>query len=381
MPRSRDAKGYTARGFFFARLKNVSETAIENSFLAHRKLLWGLCYRMTGCPADADDVLQDAMERAVRKPPADTQRDLKPWLVRVTMNVARDHLRRRKRARYAGPWLPGPTATDEEADGMLTDEPSPEARYGELESLSFAFLRAAEVLSPTQRAVLLLRDVLDHSVAETASLLEITEANTKTTLHRARARMVDYEAGRLTVDQEQQEHARRALQAFLLHVATNNQEALRLLLSPDVVTLNDGAGEFISAQRPVIGLERTLKFHRRARRVASGMRLCSLNGAPALLVQLTPYKPRYPMRSAIWIELDAQQRIREVNWIAATRKLQGLDWDLGAPGPREVVEALQSTLQHPPARQWLPRWAVGAVRRGWQDVQERVRTPRRGTRR
>src|SRR6185369_3757547 len=104
------------------------------------------------------------------------------------LNLGRDLLRRRRRRRYEGPWLPALLDTDE----MPMDEPptpasdSPAARYDRLESVTLAFLLALEALTPAQRAVLLLRDVFDYSVRETADALDMSETNIKVTLHRAR---------------------------------------------------------------------------------------------------------------------------------------------------------------------------------------------------
>ena len=68
-------------------------------------------------------------------------------------------------------------------------EESPAARYELMESVSFAFLLALEALTPSQRAVLLLRDVFDYSTTETAEALDLTEANAKVLLLRARRKM------------------------------------------------------------------------------------------------------------------------------------------------------------------------------------------------
>src|SRR5690606_24093652 len=70
---------------------------LERSFRRHQRLLWGLCYRMTGSPSDADDLVQETFARAIERPPADGAREIRPWLVRVAMNLSRDHLRRRRR--------------------------------------------------------------------------------------------------------------------------------------------------------------------------------------------------------------------------------------------------------------------------------------------
>jgi RNA polymerase sigma-70 factor (ECF subfamily) len=165
-------------------------TAYAETLETDRRLLWGLCYRMTGNAADADDLVQETFVRALERPPRRTDEPMRPWLVRVAMNLSRDLLRRRRRRDYAGPWLPSPVETDEESlpsyEPAAPSEDSPAARYDLLESLSFAFLLALEALTPQQRAVLLLRDVFDYSTAETAAALDLTEANVKVTLLRAR---------------------------------------------------------------------------------------------------------------------------------------------------------------------------------------------------
>src|SRR5437868_10514213 len=135
-------------------------------FDEHKRFLWGICYRMTGSAADAEDIVQDTFVRALEKPPTDMEAPLRPWLVKVALNLSRDQLRRRRRREYFGPWLPSPVSTED--DGPLPIyEPtapgiSPVARYDLLESVTLAFLLALEVLTPAQRAVLLLRDVFDY---------------------------------------------------------------------------------------------------------------------------------------------------------------------------------------------------------------------------
>lgn len=70
---------------------------LTQAFERDRTYLWGLAYRMTGSAADADDVVQDAFERSITRPPRDLEASLRPWLVRVAVNLARDCLRRRYR--------------------------------------------------------------------------------------------------------------------------------------------------------------------------------------------------------------------------------------------------------------------------------------------
>ncbi|HEY4220430.1 MAG TPA: sigma-70 family RNA polymerase sigma factor, partial [Myxococcota bacterium] len=147
---------------------------------AHRRLLWAIAYRMTGVAADADDVVQEAFEKALAHPPKGA---VKPWLVTLTMNAARDLLRKRRRVAYVGPWLPSPV--DDDALDLPDTAPGPEQRYSMRESATFAFLLAVEQLTPLRRAVLILRDVFDYSGDETAHALGISVDAVKQNLSRA----------------------------------------------------------------------------------------------------------------------------------------------------------------------------------------------------
>ena len=117
----------------------------DELFRAHARGLWGLAYRLTGNAEDAEDFVQEAFTRLIERPPSGDQ-PLGPWLVRVATNLGIDALRRRRRRRYAGPWLPAPAETpdDDRRDRLASHEPDPEASYGLLESASYAFLLALE---------------------------------------------------------------------------------------------------------------------------------------------------------------------------------------------------------------------------------------------
>lgn len=358
---------------------------LSEAFAAQRPLLWGVCYRMLGTAADADDLVQETFARALAHPPLDFERELRPWLLRVALNLARDQLRRRKLERYSSSWLPGPIETPPD-DPRFEGSESPEARYGKLESVSFAFLRALEVLTPVQRAVLILRDVLDLSVRETAELLELGEPNVKTTHHRARALMADYEAHRRPPTRATQRANQAALRAFLVHLAANNIEALKRLLSAEVVAHNDADPDQLAARRAVTGFESVLMFNRKTANVVQRLATCTLNGCPALLLELgerrTPSSGRVfgepdprlhdaprkhlPRYAALWVELDADHHIAQINVTVARTKLVGLPWDrLQLVSPRLVGASLWAALTTPPPRVWLvpaARRLVGALR-------------------
>lgn len=308
---------------------------------------------MTGSAAEADDLVQETFRRALETPPSDLARDLRPWLMRVALNLSRDALRTRKRRAYVGPWLPSPIETEHGFEASLA---GPDARYSELESVTFAFLIALETLSGTQRAVLLLRDVLDYSVEETAQALALSEANVKTTLHRARKLMEAYDASALALTPERVAKTAEALRALCMHLFTRNAPALEALLSREVRARNDGGGEFFAAQRPIFGLARVIKFYlKTSRRGAGRAEVRLLNGLPALVAELPSNEPRLASRVVLRVELDAADKIASIDTIVATPKLHALSFArLPRPDAREWGAMLLAGLRAPSPRAWLP---------------------------
>lgn len=309
----------------------ATTSLIEHLFQEHERFLWSVCYRMTGNAADADDLVQETFVRAINSPPAKLDETLRPWLVQVALNLSRDLLRRRKRQAYEGIWLPSPIEISQEdfvAQRELIADGDPGARYDLLESVSFAFLLALEVLTPSQRAVLLLRDVFDYSVAETSAALEMSEPNVKTTLHRARRAMSSYDRSRVIPTRELQTQTRLAMEQFLFCLSNNDVAGVENLLASDVRQLSDGGGEFITARVPVVGREKVALFNFRVFRlinlteVAFGWRI--LNGLPAIVTDYPQAPPLYAPRVVTLCELGADGRIRRIHNVSATRKLMAI---------------------------------------------------------
>jgi RNA polymerase sigma-70 factor (ECF subfamily) len=304
---------------------------LAGTFQAEKTLLWGLCYRMTGSAADADDLLQETFVRALEHPPARTEEAWRPWLVRVAMNLSRDHLRRRKRRNYIGPWLPAPIETGEESSPPAYEPAiagqTTEGRYDLLESVSYAFLLALEALTPQQRAVLLLRDVFDYSVNETAAALDLSEPNVKTTHHRARRAMQNYDRHRTVPLRDLQERTRETLGRFVAALASQDVGAVEALLSESVRAVSDGGGEFFAARVPILGRQRVAKFHLKIsshRLATSRFVVRMLNGLPALVGEFHDQRRGEPPRLVLRCELDDQGRIAEIHTIIASRKLSAI---------------------------------------------------------
>lgn len=168
----------------------------------HRALLRLHCYRMLGSSHDSDDMVQETMLRAFRSLATLEDKALvRAWLHRIATNVCLDELAKRPR-RARGPEL-GPASDPERElapalpdDRWIEPAPSswlstaaadPSASYTLKESVALAFVAALQILTPAQRAVLLLRDVVGLSAEETASALDSSVSAANSALHRARA--------------------------------------------------------------------------------------------------------------------------------------------------------------------------------------------------
>lgn len=311
---------------------------LEQVFNENQRFLWGLTYRMTGSAADSDDILQETFIRLMQKPPANTEEPLRPWLARVAVNLSRDTLRRRRRQGYIGQWLPAPFETENNEDTLamldfmaengVSDSENPSARYEMLESVSFAFLLALEVLTPTQRAVLLLRDVFDFNVAETAEILKISEQNVKTTHHRARRTMKEYEEKRFIPKKSLVEKTGQVVGQLVEFLTNRDTEAAARLLAANVISVSDGGGEFFAAKVPVIGREKVALFlsnlFKTTAEFRSQTRTIELNGLFAIASERATAPPGYAKRVATLFQLNDDGLIERIYFVMASRKLAAL---------------------------------------------------------
>ncbi len=208
------------------------------------------CYRMLGSFHDAEDVTQEVLVRAWRHLPAfEGRASVRTWLYRIATNRC---LTRRARPAPEAPAgaafaPPPPNAPDVEVAelqpfpdarlGQLT-APAPDAIYDLRESVGLAFLTVIQLLPPRQRAVLLLRDVLGFTAAETAALLDMTVAAANSALQRARAALSPHRASgripsRAPAAHDQAE--RRLLDRYLTAWHANDVPALLDLLREDAL--------------------------------------------------------------------------------------------------------------------------------------------------
>ncbi|HEV7712161.1 MAG TPA: RNA polymerase sigma-70 factor [Asanoa sp.] len=255
--------------------EGTTDSATE-AFVAHRNLLFTVAYEMLGSAADAEDVLQETWLKWVGVD-LSSVRDQRAYLVRITTRQALIRLRtlRRRKESYVGPWLPEPllTAPDVADDVELAD------------SVSMAMLLVLETLTPTERAVFVLRDVFDLEYDEIAEAVDKTPAAVRQIAHRARAHV----AARRPRGEVTQAQTRDALEAFQRASATGDLQHLVDILAPDVVFLGDGGGVVQAVLVPIIGADKV------SRLLAAGLsRIATMgsleptqvNGHPALVFRV-----------------------------------------------------------------------------------------------
>jgi RNA polymerase sigma-70 factor, ECF subfamily len=172
------------------------------------------------------------------------------WLHRIATNVCLDELAKRPRRRARGPEI-GPAADPTKRppdatpdEDWLEPVPSawlepldPAASYTLKESVALAFVASLQLLTPAQRAVLLLRDVVGLSAEETAAALECSLAAANSTLHRARAAIEAAAGPRASWSPDERAPVDRALlERYLAAWRSGEVSEIVALLHDDVVT-------------------------------------------------------------------------------------------------------------------------------------------------
>ena len=225
--------------------------AFEKAAEPYRRQLQVHCYRMLGSLHDAEDMVQETFLRAWRaREGFEGRTSFRNWLYRIATNVCLNAVAARSHKARVMPDAVGPPSdrlplgepTTEIAwiepypdlllDTVADNAPGPDARYELRESVQLAFIAAVQQLPARQRAVLLLRDVLGWSAAETAQLLDTTVTSINSALQRARATLGQHDQ---TTPSPTDEVQRDLIERYVRSWETLDMDGFIALLKEDVV--------------------------------------------------------------------------------------------------------------------------------------------------
>jgi RNA polymerase sigma-70 factor (ECF subfamily) len=229
---------------------SISEDFVRRTDPFRRELLVH-CYQMLGSIHDAEDLVQETLLRAWRAYGRfdDRRASLRTWLYRIATNACLTALESRSRRPLPSglgapnddpeqplvrgqevPWLqPFP-------DALLGEDPSdPATVLAARGSLRLALVAAMQFLPARQRAILILRDVLDLPAAEVADMLDTTPAAVNSGLQRARARLGEVAAGEDQIDEPADPRRRALVDRYVTAFENADVAALTRLLTDDAV--------------------------------------------------------------------------------------------------------------------------------------------------
>ena len=242
----------------------MAATDFEAAVAPFRGELHAYCYRMLGSVHDADDALQEALFRAWRGLERfEGRSSLRSWLYRIATNASLDLIERRPKRVL-------PIEAEEES---LWLEPYPDpvdASYEQRESVELAFVAAVQHLPGTQRAALLLRDVLGFRAAEVASLLDTSVDAVNSALARARRELRER-----TPERSQQEtlralgddEVRELVERYTEALESGDVERIVALLSEDATWSMPPLPEYYRGLADIRGFLREGPTKRRWRHV------------------------------------------------------------------------------------------------------------------
>ncbi|TMR02167.1 sigma-70 family RNA polymerase sigma factor [Actinomadura soli] len=261
-----------------AAARSGDEVAFEALLAPHRRALHLHCYRMLGSLTDAEEAIQDTMLRAWRSLHTYQARaPLRHWLFRIATTTCLKSIERRNRT----PAVLAEVGHLQPYPDRLLDDLDPVRVVEEREAVALAFVAALQLLPATQRAVVLLREVLCWSAAEVAEYLGSTVPAVNSALQRGRATLRFHHEPRERVLSA---YEREILRRFIESWQRRDLDALAAVLREDAVLRMPPETVEITGRAAVVGFFATQPAGGRLEEI----RLVETraNGQPALAAYL-----------------------------------------------------------------------------------------------
>ncbi|WP_180954153.1 RNA polymerase sigma-70 factor [Bacillus sp. M6-12] len=252
---------------------------LQEHYSQFHPLLFSIAYRMLGTVSDAEDIVQDVYVHA-EEITIDHVQNKKAYLCKMVTNRCIDHLKSagRKREFYTGPWLPEP---------LIFTENDPETKVVNEEMISFAFLLLLEKLKPMERAVFILREVLDYDYRTIAQIVNRSESNCRKIFSRSKNKFpLKNEEDQAFLDPNKDE----IIQKFVLALHHGQTQTIEKLLCDDVTLYSDGGGKVYAALKPVHSKAQVVRFigfllaQNHSEEKPAFVKMVNVNGQTGLLV-------------------------------------------------------------------------------------------------
>jgi len=282
-----------------------------STFLHVRPRLFGVAYRILGSAAYAEDIVQSVWlkwQMKDRSVVRDAAAFLTTTAVRLAVKVAQSAHARHET--YVGPWLPEPVDTG--VDPYLGAECD--------DALELAVLVLLEKLSPNERAAYVLREAFDYAYRQIADILQLTEANVRQLITRARKHISTERRTPASATEHKQ-----LLTAFISAAQEGNVVELEGLFAPNVTSYADGGGIMNAARVPVRGRSLVAKY---IAKIATpfwagvSLKLIDANGRACLAMR------RGDEIIALATITASKRRIEQIMWVMRPSKLTAISRSL-----------------------------------------------------
>lgn len=212
------------------------------------KLIFSVAYNMTGDYEATRDIVQDINLKFLENPIPETIADKRNYVIRTTINYCINLKKREKRLQYVGIWLPEPIVSDRESTIH-------QSKFEERNLLCYELAFLMEQLSPSERAVFVLREAFDFNHKEIAEAINISSENSRQLFSRAKEKVANLKHKSVS-DTTLLEIAPQ----FISLISQGNTEALIALFNDHISVVGDGGGKASSIQKTLFGKEEVAQF-------------------------------------------------------------------------------------------------------------------------
>jgi RNA polymerase sigma-70 factor (ECF subfamily) len=232
-------------------------TAWEPQFIKHRPFLLSFSFRLTGSLSEAEDMVQETFLACAETDPAGVSNH-RSWLTKICAHKSLDLLKSaaKKRETYPGVWLPDAVPDVFQYWGNIEEGISPDKKLLNEETFTTGALLLVQKLTPEERVVWILSDVLDYSFREIGEIVKKSEEACKKTAQRARDAITSLRRNNLYSEDNM-----TVIRKFFRLASAGDAGGLEAMLAPGAEMWSDGGGKVPVASAQVLSdVKRIAKF-------------------------------------------------------------------------------------------------------------------------